>query len=62
MEKGKKIINWEQDYLCTIKQYQQLKRVEFVSDWMSYIVLRGNIVLDVLAPIEEKSDDSKEFL
>jgi hypothetical protein len=32
---------------------------------MSYIVLRGcgcNIVLDVLAPIEEKSDDSKEFL
>jgi len=32
---------------------------------MSYIVLRGcwcDMVLDVLAPIKEKSDDSKEFL
>jgi hypothetical protein len=51
--------------LYTIKQYLQLKRVEFVSDTMSYIVPRGcgcNIVLDVLAPIEEKSDDSKEIL
>jgi hypothetical protein len=65
MEKGTKIIKWEQDYLYTLKQYQQLKTVEFLSDGMSYIVLRGcwcNIVLDVLTPIEEKSDDSKEFL
>ena len=38
-------------------------RVEFVSDRMSYIVLRGrwcNIVLNVHAPSEEKSDDSKD--
>jgi hypothetical protein len=38
-----------------------VKRVEFVSDRMSYIVLRGqwcNIVLNVNATIEEKSDDS----
>jgi len=41
-----------------------VKRVEFVSDRASYIVLRGrwcnNIVLNVHAPSEEKSDDSKD--
>ena len=41
-----------------------VKRVEFVRDRMSYIVLRGRwcniIVLNVHAPIEEKSDDSKD--
>ena len=40
------------------------KRVEFVSDRMSYIVLRGPwciiIVLNVYAPSEEKSDNSKD--
>jgi exonuclease III len=40
-----------------------IKRVEFVSDRMSYIVLRGRwcniFVLNVHAPTEEKSDDSK---
>jgi len=37
--------------------------VEFVSDRVSYIVLRGHwcsIVLNVHAPNEEKSDDSKD--
>ena len=38
--------------------------VEFVSDRMSYIVLRGRwcsiIVLNVHVPNEEKSDDSKD--
>ena len=41
-----------------------VKRVEFVSDRVSYIVLRGCwcsiIVLNVHAPSEEKSDVSKE--
>ena len=41
-----------------------VKRVEFVSNRMSYIVLRGHwfniIVLNAHAPSEEKSDDSKE--
>jgi hypothetical protein len=40
-----------------------VKRVEFVSDWMSCIVLRGqwcDIVLNVHVPSEEKSDDSKD--
>ena len=40
-----------------------VKRVEFVKDRMSYIVLRGHwcniIVLNVHAPSEEKSDSSK---
>ena len=38
-----------------------VKRVEFVSDRMSYIVLRGRwckiIVLSLRAPSEEKSDN-----
>jgi len=41
-----------------------VKRVEFVSDLVSYIVLRGRwcniIVLNVHAPSEEKSDGSKD--
>jgi len=43
-----------------------VKRKEFVSDRVSYIALRGrwcNIVgLDVYAPSEKKSDDSKNSL
>jgi hypothetical protein len=43
-----------------------VRRVEFVSDWMSYrpIILRGRwcnvIVLKVHVPCEDKSDDVKE--
>ena len=41
-----------------------VKRLEFVSDRVSYIVLRGRwcniIVLNVHAPSEDKSDDSKD--
>ena len=41
-----------------------VKRVEFVSDRMSYIVLRSRwcniIVLNVHAPSEEKSDSAKD--
>ena len=40
-----------------------MKRVEFVSDRLSYIVLRGrwhNIVVNVRAPSEEKCDESKD--
>ena len=40
-------------------------RIEFVSEKMSYIALRGRwfniIVLDVHGPSEEKSDDSKDI-
>jgi exonuclease III len=41
-----------------------VKRVEFVSDGMSYIILRGHsfhiIVLNIHAPTEDKIDDVKE--
>ena len=41
-----------------------MKTVELVSDRLSYIVLRGRwrniIVVNVHAPSEEKSDESKE--
>ena len=41
-----------------------VKRVVFVSDRVSYIVLRGRwcniIILNVHAPSEDKSDDSKD--
>jgi hypothetical protein len=43
-----------------------VKRVGFLSDRMSYIVLRGRwcniVVFNVLAPTEEKSGDSKIVL
>ena len=42
-----------------------VKRVEFVSDRLSYIVLRGHwrniIVVNVHAPSEEKSDEAKDI-
>jgi hypothetical protein len=42
-----------------------VKRVEFVSDRMSYIILRGRwcniIVLNVHAPTEDKIDDIKDW-
>jgi hypothetical protein len=41
-----------------------VRRVEFVSDRMSYIILRGRwcniVVLNVNAPCEDKSDDVKD--
>jgi hypothetical protein len=43
-----------------------VKRVDFVSERMSHIILRGYwcnmIVLNILAPSEEKSDVSRQFL
>jgi len=47
------------------KQYQQLRQ-QCVSDKMSYMALRGGwctiVLLNVHAPSEEKSDDSKHSL
>jgi hypothetical protein len=43
-----------------------VKRVEFVSDRMSYIILRGRwchiIVLNIHAPTEDKTDDVKDSI
>jgi hypothetical protein len=67
MEKEMRIINWEQDSLYVYIHHRivsAVKAAEFVSDRVSHIVLRGRwcniIVLNVHAPIEEKSDDSKD--
>jgi hypothetical protein len=41
-----------------------VRRMEFISVWMSYIILRGRwcniIVLNVHAPCEDKGDDVKD--
>ena len=51
---------------CTTKIASAVKRGEFVSDRFSYIFLRVRwcniIVLNVHAPSEEKSDESKHRL
>ena len=54
---------WHFFYAIALRIVSAVKRVEFVSNRMSYIVLRGRwyniIVLNVHAPSEEKSYDSK---
>jgi hypothetical protein len=64
VEKETKIINCERNVLYTTKEHQQLKRIKFIGDSISYIALRDRwcniIVLNVFAPSEERSDDSKD--
>jgi hypothetical protein len=63
MEKEMKIINWEQNFFAHHRIVSAVKRAEFVTERVSYIVLRGcwcNIVLNVHTQSEEKSDDSKD--
>jgi hypothetical protein len=62
MAKETKIINWEQ-YFVHQRIATAVKRVDFVTDRVSYRVLRGpwfNIVLNVHAASEEKNDKSKD--
>jgi hypothetical protein len=63
MAKEMKIINWEQDFVDH-RIASAVKIVEFVSDRMSHIELRGRwcniIVLNAQAPTEKKGDDSKD--
>jgi len=58
-----KIFNCQQDSLYTTELHITGNRVEFVSNRMSYIVLRGrwcNVAfLNVLVTSDEKTDDSK---
>ena len=61
--KEKKTQQLETGFFVHHRTVRAFKRVESVSDRMSYIVLRGRwchiIVFNVHAPSEEKSDDSK---
>jgi hypothetical protein len=58
-----KIINWEKDFF-TPGILSTVKRVEFVGDTVSYIVLRGRwcdiIVLNSHAPTDDKCGNSKD--
>jgi hypothetical protein len=53
-------------FLVSKRMVSEVKRVEFVSDRMSYMILRGRwcdiIVLNVHARTEEKIDDMKDSL
>ena len=61
MEKETKIINWEQDFFIHHRIVSAVKRVEFVSDMVSHIVLRGRLCnIIVNASGEEKNDDSQD--
>ena len=64
MEEEMKIINREQDFFVHHRTVSAVKRVEFVSNRVTYILQRGRwcniFVLNVHAPSEEKSDDSKD--
>jgi hypothetical protein len=58
-----RITNWVQVSLHK-RIISSVKRVEFVSDRMSYIILRGRwcniIIFNVHAPTKDKTDDVKD--
>ena len=63
--KGKENYQLKSAFFVHHRIESAVKRVEFVSDRMSYIVLRGCwyiIFFHVHAPSEEKSDDTKDSL
>jgi hypothetical protein len=59
-----RIMNYVQFFFFVHKKIiSAVKRVEFVSDRMSYIILRGrwcHIVLNIHDPTEDKTDDVKD--
>jgi len=63
MEKEAKIISWEQIFFVHHRIVSAVKRAKFISDKMSYTVLRGHwcntIILNVHEAKEEKNDKSK---
>jgi hypothetical protein len=65
MERGIRTTNWGQVgfFFVHNRIISAVKRVKFVSDRISYIILRGHwphmIVLNVNAPTEDKINDVK---
>jgi hypothetical protein len=63
MEEEKKIMNWRQIFFVRHRIVSAVKSLEFVSDRISYVVLRAHwcnvIVWNVQPPSGEKRDDSK---
>jgi exonuclease III len=64
MERGMRIMSQVQVFFWHKRIISAVKRAEFVSDRLSYIILRGCwchiIVLNVHAPTEDKIDDVKD--
>jgi hypothetical protein len=62
---GRRIMNWEQDFVDD-RVMATVKRADFDSDRISFILLRCRwfrvIVLNVHAPTEDKTDDVKDRL
>ena len=58
------IINWEQVFFVHRRIVSAVKIVEFLTDRLSYIVLRGRwrniILINVHAPSEENCEESKD--
>ena len=59
-------INWEPGFFVHRRIRSAVKKVEFISDRVSCITLKGRwcdiIVLNVHAPTEDKNDDIKDSL
>jgi hypothetical protein len=66
MDTGMGIISWGQVFFIHKRILSAVRRVEFISDRVSYTILRGRwcniIVLNVHAPCEDKGDDEKDGL
>jgi hypothetical protein len=66
MKRGMRIMNRYRFFFVHKRIISAVKRFEFVSEGMSYIILRGSwwhiIVLNVHAPTEDKTDDVKDSL
>jgi hypothetical protein len=66
MGRGIRVMNWVQIFFIHKRIISAVKRVEFVSDRISYIILRGCwcdiIILNVHVPTEDRIDDVKDRL
>jgi hypothetical protein len=64
MERGNEYHELGAGFFVHMGIISAVERIEFVSDRMSYIILRGRwchiIALNVHAPTEDKSDDVKD--